>query len=78
MQVPMKLAGVTGTGHGHGAEGVHSTGRAGVTGYDKEKLIVRGGGGVRIDRRLKCIPGGGVRLVGLVKFLAGTAGMESY
>jgi hypothetical protein len=28
--------------------------------------------------RLKYIPRGGVRLVGLVKFLAGTAGMESY
>ena len=53
-------------------------GRVGVTGWDGVKLIARGGSCVQIDGRLKSIPGGGVHLVGLVKFPAGTAGMESY
>jgi hypothetical protein len=78
MQVPIKLAGATRTGLGHGVEGVHSTGRVGVTGWDKEKLIVRGGSCVWTDGRLISIPGGGVRLVELLKFLAETARMESY
>ena len=74
----MKLAGETGTEHRHGTGCIHSMGRAGVTGWDKVKLIVKEGGCIWIDRRLKSIPGGGVQLVGLVKFLAGTARIESY
>jgi len=77
IQVPMKLARATGTGHEHTTGCVHSMGRVGVMNWDGVKSIVRGGGCIQIDGRLKSIPGGAVRLVGLVNFLAGTAGMES-
>jgi len=64
MQVPLKLAGATRTGHRDTTGFVHSMGRAGVMGWDAVKSIAGGGRFVRMDGILKSIPGCGVQLVG--------------